>query len=178
MSKVVTVFGSSAPVEGSQEYSTARECGKLLAEAGFALCSGGYGGIMEASARGASEAGGQTIGVTVEDWHRNANRWIRQEVKTGKLIDRLMKLVELGDAYVILPGGTGTLLEFACVLEFVNKDLIARKPIVLLGDFWSGVVETLKDEPASTGLNDFTRFLQTVRTPIELVHYLRTALGT
>jgi uncharacterized protein (TIGR00730 family) len=176
VTKTITVFGSSAPIEGSYEYRIAFECGKALAKAGFSICNGGYAGTMEACARGARESGGATIGVTVGDWSRKPNQWIQQEVKAATLIERLMKLVELGDAYVILPGGTGTLLEFAYVLEYINKELMDRKPIVLVGDFWGGVLETLRKESGSTGNLDATKLVHVVGDATELVNFLRREL--
>lgn len=176
MSAVVTLFGSSLPVEQSPEYATAYACGAALARSGFTVCNGGYGGTMQASARGAQEAGGMTIGVTVASWARKPNSWVRQEVKTASLTERLMKLVELGSAYGILPGGTGTLLEFACVLEFVNKGVIGRKPIVLVGDFWNGVLETLRNEPGVGDTRDGTRLVKTVHDARELAAYLKSVL--
>lgn len=176
MSKIIAVFGSSLACEGSSEYATAYECGKYLAEAGFSICNGGYGGVMEASARGAREAGGSTVGVTVNHWERRANVWIGREIKARHLIDRLTKLVELGDAYVVLKGGTGTLLEFACVLELTNKDLMLRKPIVLVGDFWGKVVETLRLESPANAAKDGTGPIHVVQDALELAHYLKTTL--
>jgi uncharacterized protein (TIGR00725 family) len=176
LSKLIAVFGSSLACEGSSEYAIAYDCGKYLAEAGFSICNGGYGGVMEASAKGAREAGGSTVGVTVNHWERRANEWIEREIKTSQLIDRLTKLVELGDAYVILKGGTGTLLEFACVLELMNKDLMKRKPIVLVGDFWGKVVETLRLESSANKAKDCTDHIHGVQNALELAHYLKTTL--
>ena len=170
------MFGSSVPEESSPEYATAYECGRMLAEAGMTVCNGGYGGTMEASARGAQEAGGMTIGITVSTWPRKPNPWIQQEVRMASLIDRLMKLVETGNSYVVLPGGSGTLLEFACVLELINKRIVDRKPIVLVGDFWDGVVEALRQEPGPEGRNDCTKLVHKVRNPEELSHYLKSTL--
>jgi uncharacterized protein (TIGR00725 family) len=170
------MFGSSIPEENNAEYVTAYECGRMLAKAGMTVCNGGYAGTMEASAKGAKEAGGTTIGITVSGWSRRPNPWIQQEIKTQSLIERLMKLVEMGNAYVVLPGGTGTLLEFACVLELINKEIIDRKPIVLVGDFWNGVVETLRNEPGSHSQNDCTRLVRKVGSPAELSDYLKTTL--
>lgn len=176
MSFAVTLFGSSVPTEKSLDYATAYACGRMLARAGMTVCNGGYGGTMEASARGAKEAGGATVGVTVSIWPRKPNAWIQREVKTPSLLERLMKLIELGDAYVVLPGGSGTLLEFACVLEMINKGIIVQKPIVLVGDYWEGVLETLRHEPGTEGRNDCTRFVQTAKNPEELTSYLKAVL--
>jgi uncharacterized protein (TIGR00725 family) len=173
---IATVFGSSVPEENSPDYTTAYECGRMLAKAGMAVCNGGYRGTMEASAKGAQGAGGMTIGITVSTWPRKPNPWIQQEVKMTSLIDRLMRLVEMGNAYVVLPGGSGTLLEFACVLELMNKGIIRQKPIVLVGDFWEGVLGALRNEPGSEGQNNCTRLVHKVRNPAELSSFLKTTL--
>lgn len=149
----------------------------MLAEAGYTICNGGYAGTMEAAAKGARTAGGHTIGVTISGWTLNANQWITQDVKTGGLDERLSKLVELGNAFLVLRGGTGTLLEFAYILELINKDLVRKRPIVLLGDWWDGVIEALRNEPISERQKDCTRLVHKVRNAGELVQYLRGTLG-
>jgi uncharacterized protein (TIGR00730 family) len=176
MSKVVTVFGSSRPTEGDEEYQLAYEVGKQLSIFGFTICNGGFGGIMEASARGAKEAGGKTIGVTFNIKGRAANSWIDENIHVPALIDRMMKLVELGDAYVVLKGGTGTLLELAAVWEFINKGLIAGKPIVIIGDFWQNVVETLREEMLWEGAGDCTKFIHHASSPEECASFLKQQL--
>ena len=176
MSKVITVFGSSRPIEGDTEYQLAYEVGKHLARAGFTVCNGGFGGSMEASARGAKEAGGRTIGVTFDIKGRAANSWIDENIHVPALIDRMMKLVELGDAYVVLKGGTGTLLELAAVWEFINKGLLAAKPIVMIGDFWKNVVETLREEMLREGVGDCTKFILRASSPEECASLLKQQL--
>ncbi len=176
MNSIVTIFGSSIPEENSPEYATAYACGRILAEEGMTICNGGYAGTMEASAKGAFEAGGNTIGITVSTWLRKPNRWIRQEFSMPTLFERIVKLVEMGNAYVILPGGSGTLLELACVLELVNKGAMRQKPIVLVGNFWDGVLQSLRREPGATPVNDCTRFVHKVQTPKELAGYVKSVL--
>lgn len=176
MGKIITIFGSSRPREDDPEYAIAYNVGKELGRAGFTVCNGGYGGIMTASAHGAKDAGGETIGVTATVFHRSANRWIDREVQTTTLVERLMKLVELGDGYVVLKGGTGTLLELAYVWEFVNKGLMKEKPIVIVGDFWNVVVETLRSELLWEGLGDCTKLIQRVDTPTALSDALSARL--
>lgn len=158
---VVTIFGSSRPRPGDEEYRTAYQLGAALARAGFVVCNGGYAGIMEASARGAKESGGKTLGVTFTALGpRQPNSWIDTVIEEDALIDRAMKLVTLGDAYIIVKGGTGTLLELAIVWEYINKGLMKEKPILILGRFWKGVMDTLNEELAWEGLERCTRFVQ------------------
>lgn len=177
MSAIVTIFGSSRPLPDSEEYGFAYETGRALAEAGFSVCNGGYAGTMEATARGVREAGGHTIGVTSGVFAKKANPWIEEEIKTATMVDRLLKLIEIGQAYIILRGGTGTLLELAAVWEFVNKGMMARKPILVLGPFWDAVVASLKDELVWEGLGDCTSHVTQVATPPECVCELKRTLG-
>lgn len=140
---VITVFGSSRPAPGSADYETARQLGAALARAGFPVATGGYGGTMEGVSRGAKEAGGKTLGVTAEVFRSAANAWVEEEFRVKTWQQRLLKLVELGAGYVVLPGGTGTLVELAVAWEWINKGFLAPRPVVLLGDFWLPVVSAI-----------------------------------
>ena len=114
---VITIFGSSRPERGSDAYEQAWDLGRGLARAGFTVCNGGYGGTMHATADGARHGGGEVIGITVKPWGP-PNELVTQRIAHPGLIERLIDLVEHGDAFVALPGGTGTLLEIALVLEY------------------------------------------------------------
>jgi uncharacterized protein (TIGR00730 family) len=177
MNKVITIFGSSRPRESDDEYQLAYDVGRTLSLAGFTVCNGGFGGTMEASARGAKESGGKTIGVTFTIKDRTANQWIDKNIHVPALIDRMMKLIELGDAYVVLKGGTGTLLELAAVWEFINKGLLPGKPIVIVGDFWKNVVETLREELLWEGFGDCTKFIHRSPSPEECALFLMRQLS-
>ena len=149
--KTVTIFGSSLPGEGSTAYLEAQRLGRLLAEAGYAVCNGGYGGLMEATARGAREAGGHTIGITCVLWSRPANPWIVEEVRAETFSERLMTLLARGDAYIVLPGGTGTLAELALAWEVMNKSSLSetvggRKPLLVMAPYWQPVIDCLQQE--------------------------------
>lgn len=184
--KTVTVFGSSQPGEASAAYAEARRLGRLLAEAGFVVCNGGYRGLMEATARGAREAGGHTVGVTCTIWQGKANSWIVEEVRTPSYPARLMTLIERGDAYIVLPGGTGTLAELALAWEIMNKAnlsgaAVGPKPLLVMAPYWQPVVECLKQEgQLSSGLGGLPARalgLVTLVTDVgESVGYLRKCL--
>jgi len=143
--KIITIFGTATAISGDPTYVVAYEIGKLLAETGFTIANGGYGGTMLASAKGASERGGKTIGVTCTAFGRGgANEYIQQEIVTATLDERLDTLIKLGQGYVILPGATGTLLELAKVWELKNKGFMpADKPIILVGTFWRGLADLI-----------------------------------
>jgi uncharacterized protein (TIGR00730 family) len=143
--KIVTVFGSSRPREGDAHYAQAHALGTALAERGLVVCSGGYGGVMEAVSRGAKEAGGRTLAVTAQFFKWRANRWVDEEVRVKTWQARLFELIKRGRGYVTCPGGTGTLVELAVVWEMLNKGAMSRKPLVVLGDFWQPVIERVRE---------------------------------
>jgi hypothetical protein len=147
---VVTLFGTSKAKEGDSVFELAQETGKLLAQAGFTIVNGGYGGTMLAAAKGASQAGGEVVGVTCSAFKKSKpNHYITREVVTHSLDERLDTLIELGQAYIVLPGGTGTLLELAKVWELQNKGFIEKKKqIIIMGKFWNPLIELLAiDDP-------------------------------
>lgn len=140
--KTITIFGSAKASYSDAIYKLAYETGRLLAQAGFTIANGGYGGTMLAASKGAAEAGGEIVGVTCSAFARTPNEYVNREVVTDSLDERLDTLIKLGQAYVVLPGGTGTLLELAKVWELKNKGFIeAAKPIILVGGFWRPLVD-------------------------------------
>ena len=178
--KTITVFGSSRPREGHAEYEEARALGGALAEAGFVVCSGGYGGTMEAVSRGAKEAGGCTIGITAEFFAARANRWIDEEVRVKTWHERLFALIERGAGYVACKGGTGTLVELAVVWEMLNKRVMTEKPFVVLGDFWGPILERVREVEtghSSTWGEAGNRLVHVAPTPAEAAAHLATRLS-
>lgn len=167
--KVISIFGTSRAKPGDDIYQQAFELGKGLAVAGFTIANGGYGGTMEAAAHGASLNNGKVIGVTCSVFKRGrANEYVNDEIRTDSLPDRLAKLISFGDGYVVLPGGTGTLLELAEVWELKNKHFISdSKPVILLGRFWQPVVKLIAvDDPDST---ECVSFADTVSQAVEML---------
>ena len=151
--KIVSVFGTSKTQPVDEVFELAETLGRLLAENEFTIANGGYGGTMLAGAKGTAEGGGTVIGVTCTAFkHSEANEYVTEEISTECLSERLAKLIELGDAYVVLPGGTGTLLELADVWEHKNKGFAgANKPIILLGAFWTPLASMMAEaDPGST----------------------------
>lgn len=174
--KIVTVFGSSQPVEGSPEYEVARDIGKRLASNGISVCTGGYRGTMEAVSRGASESDVKIIGVTSAVFSPNPNEFVNVQVHTRNLYERLQKLIELGDGYIILKGGTGTLVELAMVWELMNKEMITQKPIITVTDFWKPVVNLLGRELDSEGLESCARYVRIAHDASEAAMMMIAAL--
>jgi len=178
--RIVTVFGSSRPSEGDSDYAEARELGRRLAERRFAVCSGGYGSVMEAASRGAKEAGGKTYGVTAEFFGRKVNEWIDVEIKKKTWEERLFELIRVADGFVACKGGTGTLVELAVVWEMLNKSVMARKPFAVLGNFWQPILEWVREVEQGPRSSSASRvwgeadgnLVHTVATPEEAASYL------
>ena len=143
--KIITVFGSSRPENGHADYAEALELGRALAAAGFAVCTGGYGGVMEAVSRGARESGGRVLAVTSSFFRLSTNRWVEEESRVATWQERLFELVRLGDGYVACKGGTGTLVELAVVWEMLNKKAMEQRPFVVLGDFWQPILDRVRE---------------------------------
>lgn len=171
MKKTITIFGSSIPLNNEEQYLTAYNLGKKLALNGFNICTGGFNGIMEAASKGAVEAGAEAIGVTVDLWGRNANKYVTKEIKCASLLERINKLIESGDGYVVLQGGTGTLLELAAVWEYMNKDLMKIKPLVCHSDIWKTIINKMNEQMKIEGRTvDLVKPFDTID---EIVDYLK-----
>jgi uncharacterized protein (TIGR00730 family) len=143
--QIVTVFGSSRPKPDDAQYASARSLGAALAKKGWVVCSGGYAGVMEAVSRGAKEAGGRTLAVTARSFSSRANPWIDEEIRVDTWQERLFELIARGHGYVACPGGTGTLVELAVVWEMLNKGVMRKKPMIVLGRFWQPVIECVRE---------------------------------
>lgn len=171
--KVITIFGTGRAKAGDSAYILAIEIGKLLAQASFTIANGGYGGTMLAAAKGAAQAGGEIIGVTCSAFKSSkANEYVTREIVTASLDERLDTLIKLGQAYIVLPGGTGTLLELAKVWELKNKGFLKReKPIILIGGFWKQLIELVAtDDP------DSSRHLKLADEPKQAVEMINDCL--
>lgn len=167
--KVITIFGTGRACPGDEAFAIAEETGEILAQSGYTIANGGYGGTMLAAAKGAAGAGGVVIGVTCSEFGPgSANKYISREIATKSLDERLKKLIELGQAYVVLPGGTGTLLELAMVWELKNKGFPETdKPIILVGEFWKPLVELVAADDTDSG-----RHLRYAARPAVVADYL------
>lgn len=142
-----------------------------MGRAGYTVRNGGYGGTMEASARGTKDAGGTVVGVTCKVFDRSGPNAYNDRVDTADdLYQRLAKLIEGADACVVLPGGSGTLVELAMVWELVAKRVISSRPIILYGRFWEQVIELAAKERPRTA-----RLVQVANSPQQVVRLVRQA---
>ena len=137
---ITTIFGGSAPKPNEEAYQDALLLGRLLAERGHSVMTGGYIGTMEAVSRGASEAGGHVIGVTcdeIESWRDvHPTQWIEEEWRYPTLKARLNALIEKCDAAFALPGGPGTLTEIMLMWNQLIIEAIPPAPLILIGSGW------------------------------------------
>lgn len=144
---IVSVFGSSRARQGDPKYEEARALGRMLAERGYRIRCGGYGGTMEAVSRGAREAGGEATGITVRAFDPlPANQWLEEELKASDLFQRLRELILPADGYVVLRGGLGTLTELMLTWTLLQVRRIRGKPLILVGEHWQPILETLSRE--------------------------------
>ena len=174
--KTVTVFGSSQLRPNHPLYATAEQIGAALADAGYRVMTGGYYGIMEAVSKGARGAGGEVCGVTTDQiglrYNVEPNRFSSEIVHFATLRDRLSYMVAAGDAYLAMPGGTGTLHEIAETWELMRIGGIPTRPIVCYGQLWRGIVGALHESP---WLGDgYAGMISFAATPDEVMNALKS----
>ena len=171
----VTVFGTRQSVAGEQDYEEARRLGRLLADAGWAVTTGGYGGAMEAVSRGAKDAGGRTRGVTMSIFDPlPANAYLDEEEKVLNFFIRLERLIYGADAYVVLHGGIGTITELGLTWSLLQTRCIEPKPMVLVGEHWARLIEAFRRD-CLIRPSDY-ELISLAQTPDEAVAQLRERL--
>jgi uncharacterized protein (TIGR00730 family) len=143
----VTIFGSARDKSGSRSYELAREIARRLAENGFAIITGGGPGIMEAANRGCREGGGLSVGCNIELPHEQAlNPYVELGVEFRYFFVRKTMFVKYADAFVIMPGGFGTLDELFEALTLIQTGKVRDFPVVLVGtDYWRGLLAWMRD---------------------------------
>ena len=148
---MIAVFGSSNTGRDEALYQEATRCGRLLAEAGYAVVTGGYGGVMEAVSRGAASAGGRVIGITAPEMfpdRTGANRWVAEERAAAGLTDRIHHLLESSHAAIVLEGGIGTFTELVVSWCLSSTDVRRGRhprPLVAVGSRWRALVAGLAE---------------------------------
>lgn len=177
MKKLVTIFGPSECQQGDPIYDRAYSLGSLLGDAGFAVVTGGYDGVMEAASKGAHDAGGGTVGVTANVYlnrGRIANEFVKKELRVSSAVDRLMELISLADAYVACGLSPGTLVEVATVWDYFIKGFIEHRPLVLLGAEWRPFYDSLASQPGYIGKLGHVTIVDTPQQALDIIH---AALG-
>ncbi|MGI6457913.1 MAG: LOG family protein [bacterium] len=171
----IAVFGSSSVLQDSEHALVAYRVGKLLAEAGFVVCNGGYKGTMEACSRGVKEAGGHVVGVTCKSFtNRTPNMYLTEEVCTEDLPERISTLMRIADAYIVLDGNIGTLAELflAWNVIFMGKP----KPLLIVGENMRRGLSALAEH---TEIGErHLQLLEFVPTVESAVDYLKSTFQT
>jgi uncharacterized protein (TIGR00730 family) len=149
----VTVFGSARFEEGNRYYKLARKAGAALAETGFTVMTGGGPGIMEAANRGAYEVGGKSMGCNIElPFEQDANQYVDAWVDFRYFFVRKVMLVKYSYAFVILPGGFGTMDEIFETLTLIQTGKINDFPVVIMGkDYWQPILEFIETMMVEVG---------------------------
>lgn len=153
-SRVVTILGSARTKPTQKYYQEAVKLGKLLAKGKFTTMTGGGPGIMEAGNKGAFEGNGVSVGINIQlPFEQILNPYIKHSLGFKYFFTRKVMLLSPAQAFVLFPGGFGTLDEFFEVYDLMEEGLMAEAPIVLLGkDFWDPVVKFLRERPVAGGI--------------------------
>ena len=153
VSRGVAVFGSARTRPEAPEYALARQVGATLGGHGFTVITGGGPGAMEAANRGAQEAGGMSVGLTIDlPFEQGLNPWLDLSVRFHYFFARKIMFVRYSSAFVVLPGGFGTLDELFEALTLIQTGKIREFPVVLVGTrFWSGLAGWLEDTMLAAG---------------------------
>ncbi|MEW6208177.1 MAG: LOG family protein [Acidobacteriota bacterium] len=173
--KRITVFGGSRCTADADEYREALKLGRLLVESGFDVCSGGYAGVMEAISRGAHEAGGEVIGMTMTQFSASPNPYVKTIEPSESFYARLQKLIVESAAYIALRGGMGTMTEISLVWNKLTMNVLERRPLILLGECWPRAFECLREHLVISE-RDMT-FLTFARTAEDAIEVLRKQTG-
>ena len=149
----VGVFGSARTPADDPSYALAEEAGRRLVEAGFAVITGGGPGAMEAANKGASEAGGVSVGLGIElPFESGLNSWVDVGINFRYFFARKTMFVKYAQGFVVLPGGLGTLDELFEALTLVQTRKVTSFPVVLLGrDYWDGLIDWLRGTALADG---------------------------
>jgi uncharacterized protein (TIGR00730 family) len=146
ITKGVTIFGSARTHPDDPQYRAAEEVARLLAEAGFAIITGAGPGIMEAANKGAREGGGQSIGCNIElPFEQGANPYVDTLVNFRYFFVRKTMFIKYSNAFIIFPGGFGTLDEFFEALTLIQTGKIYQFPVIMFGrHYWAGLIRWLQ----------------------------------
>src|SRR3989344_9311752 len=178
--RTITLFGSSKVESEHPVYREAYDLGKMLAEMGYTVMSGGHAGIMEAASHGAVDAGGETIGVTCEllkkKYGVRKNDWVKTEIQTTKLTERMCILINRADAILVVAGGVGTVGEVGLAWAGMQGGEFVRKPFIFIGDEWKDAMQSFiakMREYISDGDTDFLLFAKDNAQALKMLSTLK-----
>jgi len=168
--RIITIFGGSKCREGDLEYSEAMLVGEMLADAGFTICTGGYAGVMEAASRGAHGRGGRVIGITMNQFKSEPNRYLTEKFPSEHFYERLQRLITRSVGYIALRGGMGTVTEISFVWNKMQTHVLDARPLVLLGDCWPPIVNAWQRNLAVTDADvEILRFATSPEEAVDII---------
>ena len=152
----VTIFGSARTLPGDPYYQKAEDLARKLALKGFSVITGGGPGIMEAANKGAAEAGGKSVGMNIRlPYEQKPNSYANINIDYKYFFIRKVMFVKYAVAYVILPGGFGTMDELFEAMTLIQTRRIKSFPVILMGsEYWRGLIQWLKDTMVRDGKID------------------------
>lgn len=169
--RIVTIFGGSKCGEFDLEYAQAQRVGELLAESGYTICTGGYLGVMEAASRGACDRGGRVLGIVMNQFKAEPNRYLTEKVATPHFYERLQRLITRSVGFIAIRGGMGTVTELSLVWNKIQTKVIPPRPLVLLGECWPPIVQAWQQYLAVT--NEDVVALDFANTPEDAVRIIK-----
>ena len=176
----VTIFGSTRIRPGDEVYQKAEQIGKLLAENGFAVITGGGPGVMEAANKGAASAGGNSIGLNIElPLEQKPNPYANITLHFRYFFVRKVMFVKYAVAYIILPGGFGTMDELLESMTLIQTQKIRPFPVILVGsNYWKGFLDWMKEKVLKDGKispSDL-EILQLIDEPTEIIKAIKKTI--
>ncbi|HDQ03383.1 MAG TPA: TIGR00730 family Rossman fold protein [Deltaproteobacteria bacterium] len=173
----VTIFGSARLKPESIYYKKAEELARLLAQNGFGVITGGGPGIMEAANKGAAEAGGKSVGMNIRlPFEQTPNPYANIQIDYKYFFIRKVMFIKYAIAYVIMPGGYGTMDELFEALTLIQTKRIRSFPLILMGsDYWQGLLTWLKEKMLAEGmiLPADLELIQVIDEPQEVVKLIK-----
>ena len=173
----VTIFGSARVKPEDPYYQKAEKLGRLLVQNGFAVITGGGPGIMEAANKGAAEAGGQSVGMNIKlPFEQKPNPYANLQIDYKYFFIRKVMFVKYAVAYIIMPGGYGTMDEFFEALTLIQTKRVKSFPVIVMGsEYWQGLLDWLKDTMLRTNmiLPFDIEMIQIMDEPEEVVKHIR-----
>jgi uncharacterized protein (TIGR00730 family) len=177
VNNAVTIFGSARLKPEDAYYQKAEQLGRLLAQNGFSVITGGGPGIMEAANKGAAEAGGKSIGMNIRlPFEQKPNPYANIHLDYKYFFIRKVMFVKYAMAYVILPGGYGTMDEFFEALTLIQTKRVKGFPLILMGsEYWQGLLDWLKNSMLHKSMilpSDY-EMIQIIDDPEEVVKHIK-----
>jgi hypothetical protein len=171
--RAVTIFGSSRTLPEETYYKKAVEIARLLAKAGYAIITGAGPGIMEAANKGAKEGGGLSIGLNIEiPSEQKSNRYVEKLLSFRYFFCRKMMFIKYAHAYIVFPGGFGTIDEFFEAITLIQTQRTPRFPVILVGtDYWKGLTDWMNETLLKTDKisKSDLKIFQTIDEPGEIL---------